>query len=32
MVDKNDKSEYWRYLFDHKSSDKNPIGMLIFIE
>lgn len=32
MLDTNDKSEYWRYLYDHKTSDKNPIGLLIFIE
>lgn len=32
MLDTNDKSEYWRYLYDQKTSDKNPIGLLIFIE
>jgi hypothetical protein len=32
MLDTNDKSEYWRYLYDYETSDKNPMGMIIFIE
>lgn len=32
MLDSNDKSEYWRYLYEHPEGDTNPIGILIFIE
>jgi hypothetical protein len=32
LLDTNDKSEYWRYLFEQNYTDNNPKGMLCFIE